>query len=163
MIIKLREPRDPVRNRPGGRGRDSPDGRSASVESKPGKRQKPGPLSTPGGNSEFPLWTPEWLTVYPRASSLESQSSKRKKILGACLFEMAHLGGRSPQKPTAAGAAAFSRHGSSFLTDCLLLELLPAAGIGAFLEPTATWCPYTLIISVSYLGVGGCPNEFSER
>jgi hypothetical protein len=26
--------------------RDSPDGRSASVESKPGKRQKPGPLST---------------------------------------------------------------------------------------------------------------------
>jgi hypothetical protein len=33
--------------RTGRKKRVSPDGRSASVESKPGKRQKPGPLSTP--------------------------------------------------------------------------------------------------------------------
>jgi hypothetical protein len=35
------------KSRTGKRKRASPDGRSASVESKPGKRQKPGPLSTP--------------------------------------------------------------------------------------------------------------------
>ncbi len=41
------------KSRTGKRKRASPDGRSASVESKPGKRQKPGPLSTPARIKAF--------------------------------------------------------------------------------------------------------------
>ena len=91
----------------------------------------------------------------PKGSSVESQSSKGKKILGACLFKMAHLGGRSPQKPKLPPTFLDTSPAlASFLTDCLLPELLLAAGIGTFhvsLELTATRRPYTLIISVSYL------------
>jgi ribosomal protein S8E len=42
---------------------------------------------------------------YPRAFSLESPSSKRKKILGACLFKMDHLGVITSETEFAAGAA----------------------------------------------------------
>src|ERR1700687_5769754 len=48
---------------------------------------------------EFPVQTPEWLTVHPRASSLKSQANKAKTVPGSCLFKFAHGGGGLLQKP----------------------------------------------------------------
>jgi hypothetical protein len=54
-------------------------------------------VSLPGRDfhPESPFWTPEWLTAYPRASSLKSQASKAKIVPGSCLFKFAHCGGGS--------------------------------------------------------------------
>jgi hypothetical protein len=61
----------------GSRRRDSPDGRSASVESKPEKRQKSGPPLSQAADFHLGLRvTP----IYPEPSSLESQI-KTKQFL----------------------------------------------------------------------------------
>ena len=52
------------------------------------------------------------MRVYPRASSLKSQSIKAKTILRSYVFKMAHLGGDHLETESAVGAADFTRHGS---------------------------------------------------
>jgi hypothetical protein len=68
-----------------------------------------GPLSTPSlgnltrlsGNKryrhqpEFPLWNPEWLTVYPELPVWNFYPIESKNFTGECLLKTAQFGGNS--------------------------------------------------------------------